>query len=299
MARAWNVAGGTATAVAAAALVVGLVSSTPAYSSPSVGAGPIVSPTPTDSTPTPTVTPTPTPTPTTTVPPADDLLRPDVVALRAQNLSIQVRSSSDRRLRFSSSLGNIGSGPLEVRPNKNQPCPAGEHNSTQVIYRDANGNGKYNFRRDTGLSRHRAGCMIFHPFHDHWHFKASARYTLLKPGAADPVVVSARRKVSFCLRDTSRVPAWMGSWDYPLSYGSCSRRAPQGITVGWMDVYQSFLAGQYLPLPKKLENGVYCLHTVVDPLDQLVESNNENNSSMRELAIRGNRVAQRPITHCG
>ncbi len=297
MARAWNVAGGTATAVAAAALVVGLVASTPAYSSPSVGTGPTVAPTPTD-TATPTPTPTATPTPTTTVPPADDLLRPDVVALRAQNLSIQVRSANDRRLRFSSSLGNIGLGPLEVRPNKNQPCPVGEHNSTQVIYRDANGNGKYNARRDTGLSRHRAGCMIFHPFHDHWHFKASARYTLLKPGAAEPVIVSARRKVSFCLRDTARVPAWMGNWDYPLKYGSCARRTPQGISVGWMDVYQSFLAGQYLPLPKKLENGVYCLHTVVDPLDQLVESNNDNNSSMRELAIRGNRAVQRPISLC-
>ena len=297
MARAWNVAGGTATAVAAAVLVVGLVSGTPAYSSPSVVAGPTQSPTPTP-TDTATPPPTPTPTPTTTVPPADDLLRPDVVALRAQNLSIQVRSANDRRLRFSSSLGNIGLGPLEVRPNKNHPCPAGQHNSTQVIYRDANHNATFNARRDTAVSRHRAGCMVFHPFHDHWHFKASARYTLLKPGAAEPVVVSARRKVSFCLRDTARVPAWMGSWDYPLAYGSCSRRTPQGISVGWMDVYQSFLAGQYLPLPKKLENGIYCLRTVVDPLDQLVESNNDNNSSMRELAIRGNRAVQRPITHC-
>jgi Lysyl oxidase len=299
MARAWNVAGGTATAVAAAALVVGLVAGTPAYSSPSIVGGPTGTPMPTDTaTPTPTPTDTATPTPTTTVPPADDLLRPDLVALRAQNLTIQVRSRNDRRLRFSSSLGNIGLGPIEVRPNQNQPCPAGQHNSTQIIYRDANANAEFNPKGDIALSRHRAGCMVFHPFHDHWHFKASARYTLLKPGAADPVVVSARRKVSFCLRDTARVPEWMGSWDYPLSYGSCSRHSPQGISVGWMDVYQSFLAGQYLPLPKKLEDGVYCLHTVVDPLDQLVETNNDNNSSMRELAIRGNRAKLRPISLC-
>ena len=65
-----------------------------------------------------------------------------------------------------------------------------------------------------------------------------------------------------------------------------------------MDIYQSFLAGQNLPLPKKLTDGIYCLHTVVDPLDQLVETNNDNNSSVRALAIRGNRVTQRPNTLC-
>ena len=297
MARGWNVAGATAAAVAAAALVAGLLTSTPAYSSPSGVLGPTESPSPT---PTDTATPTPTPTPTattTTPPPADDLLRPDIVALRAQGLYISVRSNG-RRLRFTSSLGNIGSGPLEVRPNQNQPCPAGQHNSTQIIYRDANGNGTYQPRRDTGIARRRAGCMVYHPLHHHWHFKATARYTLLDPGAAEPVVVSARRKVSFCLRDSARVPEWMGSWSYPVTYGACAKTTPQGISVGWMDIYQSFLAGQYLPLPKKLEDGIYCLHTVVDPLDQLTETNNDNNSSMREIAIRGDRVVQRPNTHC-
>ncbi len=297
MVRGWSVAAATAGSVAVAALVVGLVSSAPAYSSPAAVSGPTVSatPTPTDTaSPSPSPTGTPTPTPTT---PVDDLLRPDVVALRAQSLYISDRTNG-RRLRFTSSLGNVGSGPLEVRPNKNLPCPAGQHNSTQIIYRDANGNGTYQPRRDIGIARRRAGCMIYHPFHDHWHFKASARYTLLEPGVAEPVVVSVRRKVSFCLRDTARVPAWMGTWDYPETYGACARKTPQGISVGWMDTYQSFLAGQYLPLPKKLENGVYCLHTVVDPLDQLVESNNDNNSSMRELAIRGNRAVQRPISLC-
>ena len=294
MARGWGVAGATAGSVAVAALVGGLVSSAPAYSSPSATSGPTGTVTPTDTaSPSPSPTGTATPTPV----PDDGLLRPDVVALRAQGLSISVRSNG-RRLRFTSALGNLGPGPLEVRPNKNRPCPAGQHNSTQILYRDANGNGTYEPRRDSGVARRRAGCMVYHPFHRHWHFKATARYTLLDPGAAEPVVVSARRKVSFCLRDSARVPAWMGSWDYPVTYGACARKTPQGISVGWSDVYQSFLSGQYLPLPKKLEDGIYCLHTVVDPLDQLTETNNDNNSSMRELAIRGNRVVQRPNTHC-
>ena len=84
--------------------------------------------------------------------------------------------------------------------------------------------------------------------------------------------MSARRKVSFCLRDTARVPVQYGAFDYGLAYGMCTKRSPQGISIGWMDIYQSFLAGQALRLPDDLPNGLYCLETVVDPIDQLVET---------------------------
>jgi hypothetical protein len=36
-----------------------------------------------------------------------------------------------------------------------------------------------------------------------------------------------------------------------------------------MDIYQSFLAGQSVVLPPGLPDGLYCLSTVVDPIDQL------------------------------
>jgi hypothetical protein len=256
------------------------------------------SPSPTE-TPTETPTPTPTPTPTTTTPPVPGLL-PDLIALPANQLSVQVRKDG-RRLRFASSLGNTGVGPIEVRPNNLLPCPEGQHNSTQIIYVDGNANGRYNRKKDTGFVRHRAGCMIYHPLHHHWHFKASARYTLRSPvaeGQTEGVVVSARRKVSFCLRDTARVPARYGEFGYDLAYGRCTKRSPQGISIGWMDVYQSFLAGQALRLPDDLPNGLYCLETVVDPIDQLVETNNDNNSSVRALRIHGTKVVERPTARC-
>lgn len=294
-----------------AALVVSAVPALPAQSADdaptrpgSAGgpAGPTGTSTPTDTptdTPTPTETPTPTPTPTTTVPPPAELL-PDLIALPANELSVRVRKDG-RRLRFASSLGNIGAGPIEVRPNNLLPCPEGQHNSTQVIYLDGNANARYNPKKDTSFVRHRAGCMVYHPLHHHWHFKASARYTLRYPVTKTqpvPVVVSARRKVSFCLRDTARVPERYGVFDYALAYGSCTRRSPQGISIGWMDVYQSFLAGQVLRLPDDLPNGLYCLETVVDPIDQLVETNNDNNSSVRALRIHGTKVVGRPAARC-
>ena len=143
--------------------------------------------------------------------------------------------------------------------------------------------------------------MVYHPLHHHWHFKASARYTLRTPvavGQTEGVIVSARRKVSFCLRDTARVPVQYGLFDYGLAYGRCTKRSPQGISIGWMDIYQSFLAGQALRLPDDLPNGLYCLETVVDPIDQLVETNNDNNSSVRALRIRGTKVVERPTALC-
>jgi hypothetical protein len=294
-----------------AALVVSAVPAVPAQpangapsrpGSAGAPAGPTGSSTPTDTPtppPTPTETATPTPSPTTTpLPPAQFL--PDLVALPAGELSVHVRKDG-RRLRFSSSLGNIGAGPIEVRPNNLEPCPEGQHNSAQVIYLDGNANGLYNRTKDTAFVRHRAGCMVYHPLHHHWHFKASARYTLRYPPSdtqPEPVVVSARRKVSFCLRDTARVPATYGEFGYRLAYGSCTRRSPQGISIGWMDVYQSFLAGQALRLPDDLPNGLYCLETVVDPIDQLLETNNDNNSSVRALRIHRTKVVERPTARC-
>jgi|GEM_PF-2030999 len=261
---------------------------------PSTDTGSPTTPTPTPPPPTPTPPP---PTPTPTVPPVT-LLMPDLVAIPATDAELKVRKKTGVRvLRFESSLGNVGSGPLEVRPNRNQPCPPGQQNSTQLVYSDTNLNGVYNRLRDVTVWRHRAGCMLYHPKHDHWHFKASAQYSLVDPRNGD-AVVSARRKVSFCLRDTARVPAEYGTWTYREVYGTCTKRSPQGISVGWMDIYQSFLAGQRLVLPDALADGLYCLQTVVDPVNQLVEGNDLNNSSVAAFGIRGEKVHPRPPERC-
>lgn len=292
MGRRWQVGSGvTAAAALAGALTVGLVASSPAVGAPVLADAHTPTPTPPPS-PTPTP-PAPSPTPTT----PDDLLLPDLIALKASGLRVR-RSGDGRRLRFTSSLGNIGRGPLEVRPNRNQPCPPGQHNATQVIYRDANRNHTYNARRDTDVARSRAGCMVYHPRHDHWHFDASARYTLLERGTERRVVVSVRRKVSFCLRDSARLPERYGRWPYGNAYGPCAKGSRQGISAGWMDVYQSYLAGQSLRLPRRLANGVYCLETRVDPQNRIRELDDTNNGSVRALAIRGDRVKPRPSSLC-
>ncbi len=63
--------------------------------------------------------------------------------------------------------------------------------------------------------------------------------------------------MSFCLRDSRRLPESYGKFRYPTHCGACSRYSPQGISVGWVDVYQSFLAGQAIRLPRRAKDGLY------------------------------------------
>jgi hypothetical protein len=139
--------------------------------------------------------------------------------------------------------------------------------------------------------------MLFHPYHDHWHFEAASRYTIAK--AVQPELVKvAQRKMSFCLRDSRRVPAHMGEFNYAERYGACSRYSPQGISVGWVDVYQSYLAGQALKLPRRMGDGLYCLRIKVDPQDQLLETDENDNSSVRAFFMRGDRISYRDSERC-
>ena len=225
------------------------------------------------------------------------LLKPNLMVLKASDLYIQ-RTGSGRYLRFESALGNIGRGPIEVRPNRARRCPRGQHHATQVIYRDVDGSRRFRRSVDTKVGRRSAGCMIFHPAHDHWHFEAASRYKLYEPGRRRDIVRVAQRKMSFCLRDSERAPQRYGSFRQPEYYGACAKHSPQGISPGWVDVYQSFLAGQALKLPRKARNGLYCLAIKVDPQNQLVESNNKDNTSVRAFRLEGDRILFRKVRRC-
>lgn len=209
--------------------------------------------------------------PSTTPEPAADLL-PNLRSLPAERISLQ-RADEGLELRFAGILANVGEGPLVVRPDNRGPCRVGQRHASQVVYGDANGNGVYDVRADGEAYQLRAGCMLDHPTHKHWHFDAMARYALYAPGEERPVVEND--KVSFCLRDSRRAPA---DPTHPQRYRQCTRDTVQGISVGWSDVYRPSLAGQELPLPDDLAAGTYCLLTEADP-DRLLRESNENDNA--------------------
>lgn len=215
------------------------------------------------------------------------LLRPDVMSLRAEDLRM-VRRDGRRVLRFAALLANRGPGPMVLRPLARRHCAPEERHARQLLYVDRNGDGVYQHRRDTRVRSRSAGCMLDHPTHDHWHFDAMAAYRLVDPASRRGV--AGRAKVSFCLRDNRVIPGTQPRQRREF-FGECDRHRVQGISPGWVDVYDNQTPGQSLRLPARLPDGLYCLVTRADPRNQLVETNEQNNARALPVRIRGMSVS--------
>jgi len=209
------------------------------------------------------------------------LLLADLTVLPATSVQVE-QLPRGRLLRFGTRLANVGGAPIEVTPAPRRPCPRGQRSFVQQIARDADGDGVYDRWVDTARTSRAGACAVFHPTHEHWHIDGSARYELQD---TEGTTIVARRKVSFCLRDTHRVPETVGPGR--MVYEECSRDAPQGISAGWSDLYDFDLDGQAMRLPPGLPNGTYCLVMTADPFDLLLESDETNNASVTPVAIRG------------
>jgi hypothetical protein len=273
-------------AAAVAFVVAGGVLVGTVFGSPRASNEPARASTPSTERPSPTAAlQTTTPTPTPTSPP---LLQPNMQALPAGDISLQSEGGV-RNLRFATTLTNVGAGPLELRPDPGVGCPPDQRGTQQWTYIDADRNGAFDPVIDTAGEPTPTGCMLFHPTHDHWHFDASARYVLLRPGSPEPIV--SANKVSFCMRDSDPLP---GAETGPETYGECTRDSVQGISTGWLDVYEARLDGQALPLPPDLPDGPYCLQITVDPYSLLRESHEADNASLVGIQLQGGTATATP-----
>ena len=222
-------------------------------------------------------------------------LLPNMRSIDATDLQVQ-RVQGGRLLRFSASLANLGPAPLLLRPRpEGDGCPRRQHPAAQVLHGDVNEDGAYQPEQDLPLRSQRAGCMLAHPTHDHWHFDAMAGYSLRSPTTGERL--ATRRKVSFCLRDNKRVPG-VQSLVRKEHFGECSRTGPQGISPGWMDTYLWDLPGQTLPLPAGLGRRVLCLDLTADPRDLLAETDESDNSSSITVVVTDVVVQLGPPGRC-
>ncbi len=222
-------------------------------------------------------------------------LLPNLRSLAATDLQVQ-RTADGRLLRFSASLANLGPGPLLVRPRPGRGgCPPGQHPAAQVLHRDVDGDGAYRPEQDAPGPVRRAGCMLAHPTHDHWHFDSMAGYSLRSPTTGQRL--ATRRKVSFCLRDNHRIRA-AESLVEQEHFGECTRTGPQGISPGWLDVYLWDLPGQTLRLPAGLGRRVLCLDLTADPGDLLAETDETDNGTSITVVVTDTVVQLGPRGRC-
>lgn len=142
--------------------------------------------------------------------------------------------------------------------------------------------------------------FVYHPCHDHFHFKEYADYRLWTPegydmwvklrSKADPKVLSrdllnrhpklqkhlvVGAKLGFCVIDVhpARIP------DQRLEsskYLDCG--ANQGLTVGWADEYHFLLDGQWIDVTE-MKAGMYVLEAEANAEHLFQEADYSNNAS--------------------
>jgi hypothetical protein len=114
----------------------------------------------------------------------------------------------------------------------------------------------------------------FQECHGHYHFKGFASYVLR---AGDGSLAAEGRKVSFCLEDVSR-------WDPAAPARNRYDCEMQGIRVGWSDIYDSGLPGQWIDITD-VPDGDYNLEITINPDLLLEEADYSNNTSIVPVTI--------------
>jgi hypothetical protein len=210
-----------------------------------------------------------------------------------------------KQLSFTNEWANFGDGPFEVAPHSDpltDDCdvdgdPTNDATIDERVYQDSNGNNVFERGVDTGFTASPAGCMVFHPEHNHFHIANVGRYSLL----TEPTGASAGGafKLTVCLEDEVAFFS-----DPPLPgtpptryYGSCnSLTAPQGISIGWYDSYGANLSGQQIDLNPGLPAGNYCLRSEFDPNHIFVEKNATNNLTEQRYYLDAAHYTVQPLT---
>ena len=192
-------------------------------------------------------------------------LLPNLQPLPAYELSLRPIFGGGTELVFSTLTTNAGLGPLHM--------VAGELTEPghQSIYQRIHfSDGTF---KDT-----LAGVFVLHEEHGHFHVEEYAEYRLEKefaPGASTRI----GQKTSFCLLDTNRVDRKLANAPKRAVFTRCDDfEFGQGISVGWGDAYRSHLPGQSIDV-SGLESGNYLLTMIADPNDNILETDEGDNSS--------------------
>ena len=225
----------------------------------------------------------PPPPPPPPPPPGADRV-PDLGMARLADLRIE-RSNGRRRLRYSTTIVNVGAGKFEVR---GQRAHTGEPTMSVVqrVFDDAGG-----WREVTT-----AGTMIFGgDGHDHWHVRDLQQSELFR--LADDAYLAQSDKRGFCFWDNVRyqltLPGAPQSPVYSESGcgGTSSLSTSMGLSIGWGDIYPYSLPDQFIDVTN-LPDGFYRLVVTADPFSWFTEASDDNNFTWVSLELwdRGRRV---------
>ncbi len=206
----------------------------------------------------------------------DDATRllPDLQVSEPHELFIQPGEDGVREIRFSTTIANLGDGPLTMVGAFD--AGTGEVSTIQRIS-----------HTDGRLEEYDVGRFVYDDGHDHWHledFIVFELWSLAADGDVDGVLASTG-KMTFCLADSHPVADPPTNAAAIAEVTSCEQDV-QGISVGWEDIYLAALPGQELDIPD-LPDGRYAIRSTVDPDRLLLETDDNNNSVTSIVEIAG------------
>lgn len=211
--------------------------------------------------------------------------------------------ANDGRLRVSGSTPNIGKGAFTVGSVNQWVCGVDTFtnyntavaqcgNPTQLIKQKI-----YHKNNNTMTYSERwAGGMTYHPTHGHMHVDDWATFTLrTQTGDPNPLnwpIIGSGAKIGFCLMDYGTCSNYNGhcrdnnnnimlngdfaNWGLGGGQYNCSP-VEQGISVGHTDIYSENLDGMWINIPPGTCNGNYYIVIEVDPNNNFLEENENNN----------------------
>jgi hypothetical protein len=199
-----------------------------------------------------------------------------------------------RCLRFDQVIANVGDGPFELR--YRMEGLATEQQLRQRVYAS-----------DGAFTEFTVDTYEFHPAHAHFHYKNFGQaflYRLHPDGAMEKVRES--RKNGFCMIDVENTRFGFDEngvpykGEAPRTYYFPRCNAPterdehgtymvNGISVGWADVYNWFLADQYIEI-SGVPDGLYVLETRANPIRTVHETTFDDNTARATIRLQGDTV---------
>lgn len=203
-----------------------------------------------------------------------------------------------RCLRFDQIIANHGEGPFELRYRME-----GVATERQLTQRLMASDGSFN---DTKVDTYE-----FHPTHAHFHYKNFGQAFLYKERPDGSLeLVRKGRKNGFCMIDVENTRFGLGPdgqpfrGEAPRTYYFPRCNAPterdesgtsmvNGISPGWADVYNWFLADQFIEITG-VPDGDYVIETVANPAGTVVETTLADNRAVARVRLTGDQVELLP-----
>ncbi|MGH2357582.1 MAG: lysyl oxidase family protein, partial [Candidatus Limnocylindria bacterium] len=202
---------------------------------------------------------------------------PDLAMAALRDFRIEVVGGR-RLLRFTGMLVNIGQGHFEVRGSRSdtsQPMTM-----SQVIYETT--------ARDSPIAQQfvtSAVASYAGDGHNHWHVNEMTRYDMWGDEGT-----FRGEKIGLCFLDSdpwdTGLPGHVGSY---YTYTMCSTDPAalsnrMGVSVGWADEYEWFLAWQWIDITG-VPAGIYTVRAKVDPYGYFLEADEGNQCAWTQVSF--------------